>query len=86
MTCIRYDNIFCAVTDSQEEASELHNRAQLMIAIRNIVNDNAWSQAEAAKKLGFNQRRICDLLDGKMHTFSIDVLVASLHQLEAHYK
>ena len=43
MTSIKYTNIFDAVTDNPEEASELQTRADLMSVIRDIVQDNNWT-------------------------------------------
>jgi predicted XRE-type DNA-binding protein len=81
MASIKYNNIFDAVTENQEEASELQTRADLMIVIRNIVEDNGWKQSEAAKKLRLTQPRVSDLLNGKIEKFSIDLLMTCLFRL-----
>jgi predicted XRE-type DNA-binding protein len=71
MASIKYTNIYDAVTDNQEEASELQARADLMIVIREIVNDKGWKQKETAEKLKLTQPRVSDLLSGKIEKFSI---------------
>ena len=81
MSSIKFDNIFDAVTDSLEEANELQTRADLMIAIRDIVRDFGWKQGETAEKLGLTQPRVSDLLNGKIEKFSIDLLMTCLFRL-----
>jgi len=66
MGSIVYKNIFDAVTDSPEASSELQTRSDLMIVIRDIINEQSWTQAEAAKELGLTQPRISDLKKGKL--------------------
>jgi len=86
MTSIKYDNIFDAVTDSNEEANELQTRADLMIVIRDIVNDKKWKQIEVAEKLELTQPRVSDLLNGKIDKFSIDLLMTCLFRLGFRFK
>lgn len=86
MSSIKYDNIFDAVTDSQEEANELQTRADLMIVIRDIVNHKGWKQTEVAEKLALTQPRVSDLLNGKIDKFSIDLLMTCLFRLGYRFK
>lgn len=86
MTSIKYDNIFDAISDNQEESSELQTRADLMIAIRDIVIDSGWKQSELAKKIGLTQPRVSDLLNGKIDKFSIDLLMTCLFRLGFRFK
>jgi|TARA_B110000914_G_scaffold49928_1_gene42682 predicted XRE-type DNA-binding protein len=86
MTSIKYTNIFDAVTDNPEEASELQTRADLMSVIRDIVQDNSWKQAEAAKRMGLTQPRVSNLLNGKIDKFSIDLLMTCLFRLGYRFK
>jgi len=86
MASVRYGNIFEVVADSQEEANELQTRADLMIVIRDIVNDNNWKQVETAEKLGLTQPRVSDLLNGKIDKFSIDLLMTCLYRLGYRFK
>jgi len=86
MTSIPYNNVFEAVTDSQEKANELQTRADLMIAIRDIVEDNGWKQGEVAERIGLTQPRVSDLLNGKIEKFSIDLLMTCLFRLGFRFK
>jgi predicted XRE-type DNA-binding protein len=86
MPSIKYDNIFDAVTDNKEEANELQTRADLMIAIRDIVTDNKWKQLEVSEKIGLTQPRVSDLLNGKIDKFSIDLLMTCLYRLGFRFK
>lgn len=81
MTSIAHTNIFDAVTDNLEEANELQTRADLMVVIREIVQEKNWKQSEAAGKLGLTQPRVNDLLNGKIDKFSIDLLMTCLYRL-----
>ncbi|CAG22292.1 helix-turn-helix domain-containing protein [Photobacterium profundum] len=86
MTTVAFDNIFDAVTDSKEEASELQTRSDLMIVIRDIINENGWEQKEAAEKLGLTQPRVSDLVRGKIEKFSIDLLMTCLFRIGFRFK
>ena len=86
MTSIKYTNVFDAVTDNPEEASELQTRADLMSVIRDIVQDNNWKQAEAATRMGLTQPRVSNLLNGKIDNFSIDLLMTCLVRLGYRFK
>lgn len=86
MGSIKYDNIFSAVTDDKTEASELQTRADLMIVIRDIIDDRGWQQKEAAVHLGLTQPRISDLKNGKLDKFSIDLLMNCLYRIGYRFK
>ena len=86
MTSIQFDNIFDAITDNPEQASELQTRADLRSVIRDIVQDNNWKQAEAAEKMGLTQPRVSNLLNGKIDKFSIDLLMTCLFRLGYRFK
>ena len=61
-----------------EEAEHLRIRADLMIALAQLIEDREWTQAEAARRLGVAQPRISDLVRGKIERFTIDTLVTML--------
>lgn len=86
MSSITFSNIFDAVTDSPEEASVLQTRSDLMIAVRAIVEDNGWTQVEAAKHLGLTQPCVSDLLNGEIEKFSIDLLMTCLFRIGFRFK
>jgi len=83
---IAFNNIFEAITDDKAEASELQTRSDLMIVLRDIIDDNGWQQKEAAKHLGLTQPRVSDLKNGKLEKFSIDLLMSCLYRIGFRFK
>jgi len=71
----QFENVWDALADTPEEATNLTLRSDLMMEIEAIVKKNGWTQAEAAKRCGVTQPRINDLLRGRIARFSIDALV-----------
>jgi predicted XRE-type DNA-binding protein len=63
------------------EAGNLKIRAALMRAIEEELDKKNLTQAKASKLLGVSQPRISDLKRGKMHLFTIDMLVNMLAKL-----
>lgn len=70
-----YASVWDALADTPEEAANLRARAQLMQQIAAIVEENGWTQAEAANQCGVTQPRMNDLLRGRVSRFSLDALV-----------
>jgi predicted XRE-type DNA-binding protein len=68
-------NVFADLGFSREEATILAMRAELMARIRETIASKAWTQAEAAERLGIGQSRVSDLVRGKREKFSLDMLV-----------
>ena len=56
----------------------LRLRSDMMNALIAEIEDRGLTQAQAAKLLGVSQLRISDLMRGKLHLFSIDMLVTLL--------
>ena len=73
-------NVFQDLGFTPEEAEHLKIRSTLMIHLRKVIEARGMKQAEAAKLLGVTQPRISDLLQGKIHLFSIDTLIDMLAQ------
>lgn len=70
-----FANVWDALADSPADAFNLELRSGLMMKIEEIIKENGWTQAEAAKRCGVSQPRINDLLRGRIARFSIDALV-----------
>jgi len=70
-----FASVWDAVADTPAEAANLRVRSQLMQEIADIVSENGWKQAEAARRCGVTQPRVNDLLRGRVSRFSIDALV-----------
>jgi len=81
MGYIAYKNLFDAVTDNPEESSELKTRSNLMIAIREIIKDQSWT--EVKKNINLTQQQVCDLRKGKIEKFSLDLLMTSLFKIDS---
>jgi predicted XRE-type DNA-binding protein len=70
-----FDNVWDAIADEPQQAENMRMRAALMRALRDRIQAKAWTQQEAAQRLGVSQPRISDLMRGKLSRFSLDSLV-----------
>jgi len=68
-------------TETPEIASTSVLKVDLTVMIRDIIEQEGWTQKEAAKKLGVTQPRISDLVNGKIDRFTLDVLFSMLDKL-----
>ena len=50
-------------------------RADLMGRLRLLVQNEGWTQAQAAQRFGIAQSRVSDLVRGKWDKFSLDMLI-----------
>lgn len=66
-----YESIFDAVTGDKEESNERQTRADLMIVIRNIVQEKGWKQDLTAEILNLTQPRVSELIIGKIESFRL---------------
>ena len=51
-------------------------RVQLMNHVKKVVQEEGWTQAQAAEYLGVAQSRVSDLLNSKSDKFSLDMLIS----------
>ena len=70
-----FESVWDAIADTPEEAANLRLRSELMDKIAAILEENGWTQAEAAARCGVTQPRVNDLLRGRISRFSLDALV-----------
>jgi len=70
----KFESVWDAIENTQVEAASMKARSELMIALRDIIERQGITQAEAAKKLGITQPRLNDLLRGRINRFSLDAL------------
>jgi predicted XRE-type DNA-binding protein len=77
-------NVFADLGFATDEAEHLKLRAQLMGAVRDVIQHRKLTQAQAAKLFGVTQPRISDLIRGKIDLFSMDMLVSMLAQASVH--
>jgi len=69
-----YGNVWDAIEDSAEAAVSMEARATIVMAVQKVVRGRKLSQQAATAKLGISQRRLNDLLRGRIDKFSLDAL------------
>ena len=74
----RFESVWDAIEDTPAQAENMKVRSALMIALKERIEAEGLSQANAAKLFGVTQPRISDLLRGKITLFSIDPLINML--------
>ena len=73
-----FESVWDAIEDTPAQAENMKVRSALMIALKERIEAEGLSQANAAKLFGVTQPRISDLLRGKITLFSIDTLINML--------
>lgn len=69
------DNVFEDLDFKTEEAANLKIRADLMLDLRQYIQEHGWTQEQAAVFLGETQPRISNLMNGEISRFSVDKLL-----------
>ncbi len=64
-----------------EECEVLVHKVMLIAEIKAIIEQNEWTQSEAAKKLGVAQPRVAELNRICIDKFSTDLLIRYLYRL-----
>ncbi len=75
MSTEQFDSVWDAIEDTPQESENMRLRSQLMMALAERITAEAWTQKQAAARLGVTQPRISDLVRGKIDLFSLDSLV-----------
>ncbi len=70
-----FADVFDALADSPAEAANMKARADLIAALAARVNSWNLAQQAAATRLGVTRPRLNDLMQRKLHKFSLDALV-----------
>ena len=70
-----YTSVWDALEDTPEQAESMRLRSVFMLAIEKHVAQLGATQTEQARRLGITQPRLNDLLQGRIHKFSLDALV-----------
>jgi predicted XRE-type DNA-binding protein len=71
----RFESVWDAIESSPQEAGSMKIRSALMMALKEHIVREKFTQARAADLLGVTQPRISDLVRGKINLFSLDMLV-----------
>ncbi len=74
----RFSSVWDAIEDTPAAAENMRLRSALMMALKEYIEREGLSQAQAAKRLGVTQPRISDLMRGKIFLFGLDSLVNML--------
>ena len=75
MSSEHFDSVWDAIEDTPQESENMRLRSRLMTALSERITTQAWTQKQAAGRLGVTQPRISDLVRGKIDLFSLDSLV-----------
>jgi len=68
-------NVFRDLGFRPAEAASLAIRSRLMLALREHIRREGWTQAKAAEVMGVTQPRISNLVHGRIDRFSVDSLI-----------
>ncbi|MBW4535933.1 MAG: helix-turn-helix domain-containing protein [Pleurocapsa minor HA4230-MV1] len=72
------ENIFDDLGFEKSEAANLKIRADLMLALKEYIQSQDWSQEQAAEFFQETQPRISNLINGEISRFSVDKLINML--------
>lgn len=68
-------NIFIDLGFDEVEAQVLNARAEVMVQLVMFLQEQGWTQAEMARRMGISQSRVSRLIHKKLYEFSIDMLL-----------
>jgi predicted XRE-type DNA-binding protein len=71
----RFASVWDAIEDTSAQAENMKLRSALMMALKERIAHEGFSQSQAAKAFGVTQPRISDLTRGKIELFGLDTLV-----------
>ena len=71
----QFTSVWDAIEDTPRKAASMRARSELLMALQEWVKIKNKTQVAAAKILGVTQPRISDLARGRIHLFSLDVLM-----------
>jgi predicted XRE-type DNA-binding protein len=71
----RFASVWDAIEDTPAAVENPKLRSTLMVALKEQIERQGWTQAEAARRLDVTQPRASDLMRGKIDRFGLDTLV-----------
>lgn len=78
---LTFESPFEVIEENQDIAKEYQFRADLMLHIRDIVEERKIQQKELCQILSITQPRASDLMNGKFRKFSVESLLGYLKKL-----
>jgi predicted XRE-type DNA-binding protein len=82
----RFASVWDAIEDAPEKAANLKLRSSLMTALKKHLAGTGLSQTQIAKLSCVTQRRVSDLMRGKIDVFGLDALVSMAATAGLHVK
>jgi predicted XRE-type DNA-binding protein len=81
-------DVFGQLGFDERESAALRLRSEMMDALIQEINRQKLTQSAAGKRLGVSQPRVSGLMRGKLHLFSVDMLITFMAALglEVHIK
>jgi predicted XRE-type DNA-binding protein len=70
-----HESVWDAIADTPQEAASMKARSKMMMELSEIIKSRKLRQKDAAELFGVTQPRISDLMRGKIHLFSLDMLM-----------
>jgi len=70
-----FASVWDALEQTPQQAQNMRLRSELMLALKQHIQDADLSQTQAARLFGVTQPRISDLMRGKINLFGLDALV-----------
>ena len=80
----RFTSVWDAIEETPAQAETMKLRSSLIMALKDHIAREGFSQTQAAKVFGVTQPRLSDLMRGKIELFGIDTLVNMLTAAELH--
>ena len=78
----RFNDVWEAIADSQEQAAEWRRDAEMMDSIIDTIKANQWSKKKAAQQCGISVEKINHLLKNRLSQFSTNDLITILENLK----
>lgn len=77
-------NIFIDLGFDEAEAIMLNARADVLLQLVMFLQEQGWTQAEMARRMGTSQARVSRLMHRKLDEFSLDMLLTLGTRLGLH--
>lgn len=78
---MKNENLLDMLGNDPVQLNMISLKVKLMLIITAFIQENNWSQAQAADKFCVSQPRVSNLVNGKISKFSIDMLLEMLGKL-----
>lgn len=78
---LSYRNPFDVLTNDTKEAEDFSKRADLLLTIRDLIENSELSEASVCSILGITPSQSRDILAGKFRKFSVNALLGYIETL-----